>query len=192
MQEVVAESLKYLPDALLPMLHAPDGAAIIDLHQSSPKAFHLGGPDRKMTGDGTLAVNVGGRVICFVLQAEETTGLNLSSLCGKAALALFAADSAKLVTVKVAVPPAPPTGLRGRPQSKLQPVTTTVDEAHILFLCEQDAVHRIVEDLQRFFAKLKDHQLGSLIHCLRVDPSNIQQAAELVQTTIDEVCASRV
>lgn len=187
----VVEKLKHLPDKLLPRLVAPAGTNHFPLHRSASKTFHLGTSSRKLNSDGTLAIQKGGRTVCFSLQAEDTTDANVSSLMGKSVLALLCTDSGQAVSVEGVRSPAPRTGKRGAPQKNLQPVTTPVDELHVLFLAlEGRRVHGVIADLKRFFAELKDSRIEGHLHAIVVDPKDVDGALRGVQEKIDAICAA--
>src|SRR5687768_2384091 len=110
--EVADGRLRHLPDQIIQRLQAPVGTTRVQLHNSAPKSFHLAGCNRKLTSDSTFALQVDQRIVCFALQAEDTTGQNISSLLGKSALAMFCQDTARPITIEIAIPPSPPTGKR--------------------------------------------------------------------------------
>lgn len=181
--------LAELTDLIVPRLTAPAGTNHVRLHDTAPKAFHLGPTGRKLTSDGTFAVERQGRLLCFVLQAEDSTGKNPSTLVGKACLALLCQDEARQVTVEREVPPAPPTGKRGRPQTNPQRESTPVDEVHVIFLVDpaDEEVCCCVRDLVSFFGNLNTFCIRERLHVVEASPDNPEAAIAAVQGIINEI-----
>lgn len=83
----------YLADAIT----LPTGATKVTLNP--PKTVRLIAGDQTLQPDGILAYRQNGKLTAIALQAEDSTGTNVSALLGKALLSQLCNDSYSLIRV---------------------------------------------------------------------------------------------
>ena len=92
------DRLKKKPDIYLKgAITLPAGATKLTL--KPPKTVRLIAGDQTLQPDGILAYRQNGKITIIALQAEDSTGTNVSALLGKALLSQLCNDSYSLVRV---------------------------------------------------------------------------------------------
>lgn len=92
------DKLKKKPDVYLKgAITLPTGATKIAL--KPPKTVRLIAGDQTLQPDGILAYRQNGKLTIIALQAEDSTGTNVSALLGKALLSQLCNDSYSLIRV---------------------------------------------------------------------------------------------
>jgi hypothetical protein len=93
----VVDRLKKKPDAYLKQIALPNGASKVSLKPA--KTIRLIAGDQKLMPDGIYAFRRNGRLTCVAIQAEDTTGKNVSSLLGKALFSQLCNNQYSLIRV---------------------------------------------------------------------------------------------
>lgn len=96
------EKLKKKPNIYLSStINPPDGASKVTLKPA--KTIRLIAGEQTLQPDGIYAYRQNGRLTCVALQAEDSTGKNVSSLLGKALLSQLCNASYSLARVDEAI-----------------------------------------------------------------------------------------
>ncbi len=146
--EKLAEAAKaVLAQLVVPTLEGITGVRL----GTTPMTLRLGTTDRTMQSDGTFAVSDGTTYLAFCLQAEASTGGNVSALLGKGILSALVAQNVHVEIVVEGEVPARKPGA-GRPPTNPVDRQVAVAELHTIYLVEagKETVKACVDGVRAF------------------------------------------
>jgi hypothetical protein len=174
------------PSLHLTSLKPPSGCTLITLHNAAAKTLRLRGTSHVTETDLTIAFKKGGQTVAVAVQAEHSTGKNITALLGKAYSTILARDSHHPIEIDTngGVPPKKPGA--GAPPKLPTRAPRSLDRLVVIFVYDKAdvnvarAVSGTVFSLQQL-----PYDVRPEVYHVAVDQANPQQGAADVQSILN-------